>query len=121
MNRNLRPQVRHSLSCNVLADTNNLHSNLWHLLELSNLSNVGIGRLSRSELASTVVRPAGFGILSWARIFARAGLEDGGFAGGKARGGHVEDQRKALGGLCNRGHREQAFGLVVLKRWNSRQ
>lgn len=96
---NLHPQVGHSLSGNVLAHAQNLDSNLWHLLELANFSNIGDRSGSRPELASAGGGPARFGVLAGTGIATCAGLEDGRFAGREAGVGHVKDEHEALQGL----------------------
>lgn len=96
---NLHLQVGHSLSGNVLANAQNFDSNLWHLLELANCSNLGVRSGSRSELASTGGGPARFGVLAGTGIATCAGLEDGRFAGREAGVGHVKDEHESLQGL----------------------
>jgi len=83
---------RNSLLYHRFPLTDRLNPHLWCLLQRPNLAYMGIRRITRTKLANARRGEAALGVVG---VLARAGLEDGRFAGRHCHGGRIEDEAEA--------------------------
>jgi hypothetical protein len=91
-------QRRNRLPRNLLTHAQRLDPRLLHLFQRANAPDMRIRRVSGAELPGAHGGPATLGVVSWARVAARASGEDGGFAGFERGRRHEEDELEARGG-----------------------